>query len=66
MRDYDVNKTFGELSEKEQESFALDLLSPNDPLFYIVGKRGLDEILGSDYDVYDKTIIQIRKDIENA
>ena len=54
---------YGDLSDKEQERFALDLLSPRDPLYNIVGKRGLDEILGPNYDPYNKTIQEIRRDI---
>ena len=53
---------FGD-SEKETEKFLLSLLNPSSPLFHIVGKRGLDEILGEDYDFYNKTFEQIEKDI---
>ena len=54
---------FKDLTENERELYALSLLNPSNPLFYIVGKRGLNEILGDDYDCYEKTIEQIENDI---
>ncbi len=58
-----MNVPFAKLSEQARERFALDLLNPEDPLFHIVGKRGLDEVLGFDYNFDNKTILEIRKDI---
>ena len=58
---------FGELTEENKERFFLSLLDPTNPLFPIVGKRGLDEILGDSYEYHAKTIEQIENDIrENA
>tara|TARA_R100001086_G_scaffold186833_1_gene104998 strand:+ start:489 stop:683 length:195 start_codon:yes stop_codon:yes gene_type:complete len=54
---------FGELTEDNKERFFLSLLDPTNPLFPIVGKRGLDEILGDDYEYHAKTIAQIEQDI---
>ena len=56
-------KLFGDLSARDQELFALELLNPDSPLYGKVRKRGLDEIFGSGYDPNKKTIQQIRKDI---
>lgn len=57
------DKLFYELSENEQESFFLSLLKPD--MKSTIGKRGLDEILGSSYSLYDKTLNQIKADIKN-
>ena len=56
-------KTFGQMSDTEQEKFLLQLLNPNDPLFRKIGKRGFDELLGPRYDPSNKTTDQIRQDI---
>ena len=60
MRD----KLLSELPESEQEIFFLGLLKPD--MKTIVGKRGLDEILGSTYNPYNKTKDQIMTDILEA
>lgn len=57
------DKMFYELSENEQESFFLSLLKPD--MKTTVGKRSLDEILGSAYDLHNKTKDQIITDIKN-
>ncbi len=57
------DKMFYELSENEQESFFLSLLKPE--MKTIVGKRSLNEILGSNYNFHDKTTKQILADIKN-
>ena len=57
------DKLLGKLSESEQETFFLSLLKPD--MKTTVGKRGLDEILGSTYDPYNKTKGQIITDIKN-
>ena len=54
---------FGELTEENKEKSFLSLLDPANPLFPIVGKRGLDEILGDNYEYHGKTIAQIEQDI---
>ena len=54
---------FKDLTENERELYALSLLNPSNPLFYIVGKRGLNEILSDDYEYHGKTIAQIEQDI---
>lgn len=48
-------KTYGELTEQEQEQFCSNLL--------VLTKNSVSEILGSDYPIYDKTPAQILKDI---
>ena len=48
-------KTYGELTEQEQEQFCSSLL--------VLTKNSVSEILGSDYPIYDKTPTQILKDI---
>ena len=50
-------------SQKQLDKLTEDFLNPTSPLFDIMGKRGLDEVLGSDYDPYKKSIGQIKKDI---
>ena len=49
-------KTYGELTEQEQEQFAVNLLA--------LTKNSVSEILGRDYPIYDKTPAQILKDIK--
>ena len=49
-------KTYGELTEEEQEQFAVNLLA--------LTKNSVSEILGRDYPIYDKTPTQILKDIK--
>ena len=49
-------KTYGELTEQEQEQFCSNLL--------VLTKNSVSEILGSDYPIYDKTPAQILKDIK--
>jgi len=44
-------KTYGELTEEEQEQFAVNLLA--------LTKNSVSEILGRDYPIYDKTPAQI-------
>ena len=50
-------------SEKEIIKLSNELLDTSSTLGSIVGKRGLDELFGEDYDVYKKSINQIKKDI---
>ena len=50
-------------SQKELDKLLEEMLNPNSPLFEIVSKRGLDELLGSDYDPSKKSVAQIKKDI---
>tara|TARA_B100001093_G_scaffold338499_1_gene323264 strand:+ start:415 stop:669 length:255 start_codon:yes stop_codon:yes gene_type:complete len=50
-------------SQKQLDKLTEEVLNPTSPLFDIMGKRGLDEVLGSDYDPYKKSIGQIKKDI---
>ena len=50
-------------SQKELDELLEEMMNPNNPLFPIVGKRGLDEVLGSDYNPSKKSIRQIKKDI---
>lgn len=49
-------KTYGELTEQEQEQFCSNLL--------VLTKNSVSEILGFDYPIYDKTPAQILKDIK--
>ena len=49
-------RTYGELTEQEQEQFCSNLL--------VLTKNSVSEILGSDYPIYDKTPAQILKDIK--
>jgi len=51
-------KTYGELTEQEQEQFCSNLL--------VLTKNSVSEILGFDYPIYDKTPAQILKDIKNV
>ena len=51
-------KTYGELTEQEQEQFAVNLL--------VLTKNSVSEILDSDYPIYDKTPAQILKDIKKV
>ncbi len=57
------DKMFYELSENEQESFFLSLLKPD--MKATIGKRSLNEVLGASYNLYDKTLNQIKADIKN-
>lgn len=57
------DKLLKDLSESEQEMFFLSLLKPD--MKSTIGKRGLDEILGSSYNPYNKTKDQIITDIKN-
>ena len=50
-------------SQKQLDKLLEEMLNPTSSLFEIVGKRGLDEVLGSDYDPYKKSINQIKRDI---
>ena len=50
-------------SEKELDELLEEMLNPTNSLFPFVGKRGLDEVLGSDYNPSKKSIRQIKKDI---
>jgi len=51
-------KTYGELTEQEQEQFCSSLL--------VLTKNSVSEILGSDYPIYDKTPAQILKAIKKV
>jgi hypothetical protein len=51
-------KTYRQLNEEEQEQFADDLL--------VLTKNGVEEILGSDYPLYDKLPFQILSDIKKV
>jgi hypothetical protein len=51
-------KTYGELTEQEQEQFCSSLL--------VLTKNSVSEILGRDYPIYDKIPAQILKDIKNG
>ena len=57
------DRLFSEFSESEQERYFLSLLKPE--MKTIVGKRSLNEILGSSYNFHDKTTKQILADIKN-
>lgn len=57
------DRLFGEFSESEQERYFLSLLKPE--MKTMVGKRSLNEILGSNYNFHDKTTKQILADIKN-
>ena len=50
-------------TQKELDQLLEDMLNPNNSLFPIVGKRGLDEILGKDYDIFKEPINKIKRDI---
>ena len=50
-------------SQKELDKLSEEMLNPNSPLFEIVAKKGLDEVLGADYNPSKKSIAQIKKDI---
>ena len=50
-------------TEKQLNKLLNDMTNPNSSLFPFVGKRGLDEILGKDYNILTTPIKKIRSDI---
>ena len=52
-------------SQKQLDKLLEEMLNPTSSIFEIIAKRGLDEVLGSDYDPHKKSINQIKKDILN-
>jgi len=50
-------------SQRELDNLLEEMMNPNSPLFPIVRKRGLSELLGSNYNPSKKTVSQIKKDI---
>ena len=52
-------------TEEELDKLTEVFLNPTSPFFDIMRKRGLDEMLGSNYDPYKKSINQIKKDVLN-
>ena len=52
-------------TEEQLDKLTEIFLNPTSPFFDIIMKRGLDEVLGSDYDPYKKSTDQIKKDVLN-